>query len=243
MYDASFLKGEVRQSIHWDVVDFAYSATGNGAGWFGVPRQVFCFVDFLGGVAFPHRRDGKPVGSTRRSVRFLREYFPSDYNPVAELLVAMWRHGTVHGFMPDRYYTTRGNRRITVVWSSNNDWAEHNQAVNLQFFDIDGQPDAVCLSVNMCALAGDLMDAFDRLLNRRDLSPSFERGCISRLNRLMESRYIWSATVPMCRSDKSAIESQILYAHDHWIDGRHTRDVVRTGCPCLTSASLADGPR
>jgi hypothetical protein len=209
----AFLKNQVRDSIDWDVVEVSRNPTGHGAGWFGVPRQVFCYVDFLGSVAYNKTKGERSPASTRKAVRFIREFFPAEYSDRANLLVAMWRHGTVHGVFPYSYYARAGGRKVTVHWSSNNNWAEHNQAVNLKFFDVEGDPEAVCLSVNTCALADDLMTAFDGLVARMEAKPAFGRACLRRLNSVLETRFVEAKGLQL--AGRREVEAQILAAPSH----------------------------
>jgi hypothetical protein len=175
-----------------------------------VPRQVFCFVDFLGSVAYNNARGEQAPASTRKAVRFIKEYFPHHYREYANLLVAMWRHGTVHGFLPYKYYALQGRRKITVRWSSNNDFKPHNRAVNLKLFDVQGDPNSVCLAINICELADDLFAALDKIIRRIDRDPSFERACVRRLNRVLKPRYIKAKGLRV--AGKAEIEAQILAA-------------------------------
>lgn len=90
---------QVRLCAESDVVNVArYHARNHKTnhGHFSTPRQVFCYVDHLGFIAFGGQ-------STPRSVRFIREYFPAQYGRFAALLHAMWRHGTVHQLKPYSY--------------------------------------------------------------------------------------------------------------------------------------------
>jgi hypothetical protein len=211
--DISFLKDTVRRAVLSDIVEVAryHARRGTNGGWFGVPRQVFCFVDFLGAVSYnndPLRRESG--ASTRKAVRFIDEFFPRCYKPFSNLIVAMWRHGTVHNFIPFSYYAMKGNRKVTVKWTSNNSNAQHNRAVNLGIFDSEYDTNTVCLSVNTCQLADDLLYALDALITRMEKNSSFRRGCLRRLQRSLETRSY--KTIRLGNAGKNTIRDQIFRA-------------------------------
>ena len=118
MRDINYLEN-VRTSIVRDVKDVAIYHSrhykGKSAGFFSIPRQVFCYVDYLGFVAFGG-------DSTTRAVGFIEKYFPKNYKDFAELLYSMWRHGTVHEYEPKSLFASFADRPmlVSVSWLSNN---------------------------------------------------------------------------------------------------------------------------
>lgn len=210
MGDSTFPERDIRAAIEADVVDVSRSPSALGAGWFGIPRQVFCFVDFLGAVAYNNRRDDHNLSQTWKAVRFIEEFFPAEYAPYSNLLVAMWRHGTVHNFLPYTYYALRGRTRVVVEWSSNNGLEEHNRKVNLKLLDTDRGKNVVCLAVNVCQLADDLLVAFDNFVAKMDKRPAFKNGCVRRHKRAVRPRYIGSKRAHI--AGKRDIAQQILAA-------------------------------
>ena len=110
-----YLEASLRQSIINDVRDVAHyhahPRRKTEAGFFSVPREVFCYVDFLGHIAF-----GKD--NTESAVAFIRSYFPPVYHDCAVLIYSMWRHGTVHEYKPKAFYASfpgQSPRRINVA--------------------------------------------------------------------------------------------------------------------------------
>ncbi|OGU27105.1 MAG: hypothetical protein A2057_06840 [Ignavibacteria bacterium GWA2_35_9] len=210
--ESNYLKVKVRGSIITDIVDIAkYHSINRGinAGWFSVPRQVFCIVDFLGSISYNNK--GKESGaSTRKAVRFIKEFFPKHYKPFANLLIAMWRHGTVHNFAPSAYYVVKGNRKIIIRWTSNRSDAIHNRKVNLNIFDKKGQKDNIFLSINTCQLADDLLNAFDKFINKIERKPSFMNGCLKRLNRTISVKNYM--TLKVGNLEKDELRRQIILA-------------------------------
>jgi hypothetical protein len=156
---------QVRLSAESDVVKVArYHARDHKAdrGHFSTPRQVFCYVDHLGFIAYGG-------DSTPRSVRFIREYFPTRYQQFPELLYAMWRHGTVHQLKPYSYKAPLADdtgRAVEVRWLSTNHNRKIERAQHMLLFPVPDASDAVYLVVNGCQLADDLLLAIDAFANR-----------------------------------------------------------------------------
>lgn len=159
-----YLEREVLESAVTDIVEVAaYHARHHkrDTGHFSTPRQVFCYADHLGWLAFGDRE------STRRTVRFIREFFPPRYEPFAELVVAMWRHGTVHQLKP---YSYRGPlaggaaEEVEVRWLSTNHNRRRERAQHMLVFPVRNQQSRVFLVVNSCQLADDLVASVNRLI-------------------------------------------------------------------------------
>ncbi|HMB92633.1 MAG TPA: hypothetical protein VKP65_17400 [Rhodothermales bacterium] len=162
------LESRSSRSIITDVVEIAkYHSIhgGTNAGWFSIPRQVFCFVDFLGSIAYNSKKN-EGLASTRKAVRFIKDFFPRHYKPYAGLLVALWRHGTVHHFTPSVYFAMNGRQKVIVEWTSNRSNTEKQRIVNMKTFDVEGRKDVIILAVNTCQLADDLLSAFDLFLEK-----------------------------------------------------------------------------
>lgn len=189
--DINYLS-KVRGSIISDIVQVAkYHSEkgGTSAGWFSIPRQVFCIIDFLGSIAYnndPQRREDG--ASTRKSVKFIKEFFPQHYKPYANLIVAIWRHGTVHNFIPSTYFVMQGNRKTKIEWTSNRSNEIHNRVVNMKTFDKKGATDTIYLSINICQLGDDLLNAFDKFIKKIDNKLSFKSGCLRRLKRTLKMK-------------------------------------------------------
>lgn len=218
MYDINYLKINVRGSIISDVVEVAKHHSvrqGEGAGWFGIPRQVFCYVDFLGAIAYNNiRRFNENGASTRKAVRFIKEFFPTQYSSYANLLIFMWRHGTVHHFKPSSFYTFKGNRKIYMKWTSNRSDASHNREVNMNTFKKRGNDNWVCLSVNICQLADDLLYAFDNFIKKIETKQPFKNWCLRRINGTFKMTNCMSLK-KVGKSQRKEIRKQILYAHEN----------------------------
>jgi hypothetical protein len=226
MIDISYLKVGVRGSIISDVVNVARLHSrcgGTNAGWFAIPREVFCLVDFLGSIAYNNiAQKGEDGASTRKAVLFVKEFFPAPYRPYANLLIAMWRHGTVHHFTPFVYYVTEDDKKVVVQWSSNRSDAKHNRAVNMRTVRKEACGGVTCLCINTCQLAEDLLGAFDKFVEKMEHDCSFKDDCLRRLKDALRKRNCM--TLPKVgKAEKNEIRKQILLAR------ASTEGTMRTG--------------
>jgi len=177
-----YLLTEIRPTLVAEVVDVALELGSEDAhradlGHFSVPRDVFAYVDHLGQIAYGGR-------STKRSVRFLREFFPLRYDGVADLLYAMWRHGVVHSYEPISYSVPLGDREVAVYWVSTNHASDAVRQHHLLPYAIEGLDDVVALVVNTCQLACDLRDALDTFIERLRGNPEWAASCAERIRRI-----------------------------------------------------------
>jgi hypothetical protein len=206
------LMNSVRNAIT-DIIaatDFHKNLGGKTAGWFSIPREVFCITDFLGSIAYNNK--GNEIGaSTRKSVRFLKEFFPKEYKPFANLVIAIWRHGTVHSFFPSIYFVMRGKNKIIVKWTSNRSNEKRNRIVNMNTFDKVGEANTVMLSVNIFQLADDLLSAFDKFLNKMSKKPQFKNGCRRRINNVLKMKNCESLH-RIGKGERQILKNQILLA-------------------------------
>lgn len=178
---------QVRLSAESHIVKVArYHARDHKAnhGNFSTPRQVFCYVDHLGFIAYGGN-------STARSVRFIRECFPSRYERFAELLYAMWRHGTVHQLKPYSYKGPLADDTGEVVevrWLSTNHNRKVERTQHMLVFPVPNASDAVYLVVNGCQLADDLVVAIDAFAQQVQSGGIDVDSCSRRVAALGEAR-------------------------------------------------------
>jgi hypothetical protein len=177
----SYLKSEIRASIVKDVIDVAvYHARRQrvkDGGHFSIPRQVFCYVDHLGHIAYGGN-------STARAVRFIKEFFPARYRDFAELAHSMWRHGTVHQYKPICYHASfcaSSPKIIVVKWISSNHDRKKERNQNMLPFPMEGEGNVVCIVMNTCQLADDLLIAVDEFITRLKRNSSWKRECGKRI--------------------------------------------------------------
>jgi hypothetical protein len=207
-----YLKTRFRDTIITDIVEisrFNIQDAKSNFGWFSIPREVFCVVDFLGSIAYNNK--GKESGaSTRKAVRFIKEFFPKHYKALANLIIAIWRQGTVHNYFPKTIYLTQGRKKIVMKWTSNRGNEDHNRRVNMQTFNKIGDKNIVFLSVNISQLADDLVIAIDNFTKKIDSNPSFGRACLRRLNRSQKMQNYTSLRIGT--TEKQIIKDQIRLA-------------------------------
>jgi hypothetical protein len=183
-----YLEDEVLTSAVSDIVEVAaYHARhhARNTGHFSTPRQVFCYADHLGYIAYGE------TASTARTVRFIREFFPPNYGRFAELLVAMWRHGTVHQLRPYSYRAPLHDgdvREPEVRWLSSNHNRKKERAQHMLVFSMENTPDAVYLVVNSCQLADDLVYSVNRLIGALGDGTVDVADCAARVGALQQSR-------------------------------------------------------
>ncbi|MBC8180301.1 hypothetical protein H8E88_04170 [candidate division KSB1 bacterium] len=161
----TYIEETVRPIIINDVKKVAlyhnrYSKEKN-VGFFGVPMQVFCYIDFLGKIAFDDK------SNTKRAEKFIKKYFPKHYNDYAELLYSMWRHGMIHQFVPKSFFAKFDGlpKMISVRWLANKSNKKHNRKANMKFFSLIRDRNNLTLVINICQLVDDLIIALDNFIN------------------------------------------------------------------------------
>lgn len=107
---------DLRASIQTDVAPLI-----RGRGLFGIPRQFFCYVDYLGFLrAGPTWRGTtkkrKDLATTKKAEQFLREVFAQidpRYGTLDRPLIAIYRQGLVHGFRPGVIEAKTSGQKLT----------------------------------------------------------------------------------------------------------------------------------
>ena len=207
MNDVSYIEKNVKDSIINDLQDIALYHSRKrkikNAGHFSTPRQVFCYIDYLGGIAFGGR-------STKRAVRFLQEYFPKNYKNFAELLYSMWRHGTIHRYKPECFFGKyNGIGKINIVWLSNNSTNKKNRKEHMKIYAMEGYRHNLHLVVNTCQLVDDLLSSIDKLTKKMRMDARFKDECEERLSKMGTIQEYKKIENKNCRK---AVEKQIKLA-------------------------------
>lgn len=206
------LDSDLRGSIIKDVKNIALYHSrqykGIEAGFFSVPRQVFCYIDHLGFIAFGWK------SPTQGAEDFIKTYFPINYHPYAELLYSMWRHGTVHEYGPKSYYldlNEKKPRTISIRWLANNSGSKAHRKENLKFYYKD-TVDNIYLVVNICQLVDDLIYALDSFIRKLKSDKSYKKSCE---NRLKEVGVVESTECILRAESKRAVRKQIELAREN----------------------------
>ena len=183
-YTIKFLEKDVMETIENDIKKVALYHSDRdpiiSADFFSIPRHVFCIIEFLGFLD-----SGDKINSTERAEKFIKDYFPYNYKEYAELLIKMWRHGTVHNFKPKSYcakYKNETPNKITIRWLSNNSNYWINRRVNLEKFSMAGKDDTeIYMVLNNCQLVDDLLFALFTFISRIKEDPKKICGCEQRI--------------------------------------------------------------
>ncbi len=211
MRDIKYLEN-IRTSIVNDVKDVAIYHSrhykGKKSGFFSIPREVFCYVDYLGFVAFGEN-------STNGAVRFIQKYFPKGYKPFAELLYSMWRHGTVHQYEPKSFFANIDDRPmlVTVRWLSSNSNHKSQRRRNLKFYSVKGSNRDVRLVINICQLVDDLISALDSFIRDVKSNALYRQECEERLDSVAGIHDCMALKTNAAR--KTAIRGEIKNAWEH----------------------------
>lgn len=109
----SFLEDEVKEQIFLEIAPILYIGQEVG-GYFGVTRQILCFVDFLGalycGYSEKEKKDDLKkhkrmwISKTEKVEKFIIEFLgneiDSKYREHGKVFYQMYRHGLVHLYQP-----------------------------------------------------------------------------------------------------------------------------------------------
>ncbi|NYT00554.1 MAG: hypothetical protein GKB99_02375 [Methanocellales archaeon] len=226
-----YLNKNIRQSIIDDVKRIAqYHNDTQVGGFFGIPRQVFCYIDFLGWIAFGYiDNNGKPR-NTKCSEEYIRKYFPDNYKDYAELIYAMWRHGTVHSYEPYTFYLENRNsppKKIKILWQSNNDDTSSHRAANMKFFPLERKRSTLRLNINICQLVDDLLKSLDNLIVDIKRNRSLKIECEKRLNEYSFPRKLTKVRGTKRQND---IKKQIELAWEN-----RSETINKNGEPVITN--------
>jgi hypothetical protein len=205
-----FLQGDLKRSIENDIRPILQPEKEEG-GYFGVPRSVLCYVDFLGALYCGYQgekfRNGKKrIAISWKACRFIREILGSVdslYEDNGDLLYEMYRHGTVHLFSPNEL---KGRDGRVISWLLHKQGrqasipvdGEHLEVRHLQPVEFKG-----ChrLPVSIVCLCDDLNAAIDELRGRLDDRPVLLRRWNSAAAALCEpetTKLNWSTECSAC---------------------------------------------
>jgi hypothetical protein len=132
----------------------------------------------LGYIAFGDQ------GSTKRAIKFIKDFFPKEYKDYAELIYAMWRHGVVHQYFPISYKIKLDDgtlKTVNVKWVSTIHNRNKERKLNLLTFPMEGDKDSVYIVINNCQFVDDFLIAVDNLLDKLKRDTQFENVCTDRI--------------------------------------------------------------
>lgn len=129
----SFLSEEVKEQIFLEVAPILYIGQEAG-GYFGVTRQVLCYVDFLGATycGFNRRKD-RDISMSWKAEKFIHDILgliDRRYKKNGNKLYEMYRHGLVHLYQPKSLIQVRRQKRKLswLVYKGGRDW--HDEEIN-----------------------------------------------------------------------------------------------------------------
>jgi hypothetical protein len=164
-------------------------------GMFGIPRQVFCYVDYIGALRegpTPSKRNPKQpeLAKTWKAVKVLKELFgrvDPNYVATAELLVRGYRHGLVHTFAPKVLRRTDGRQLYWAVYRGGRD--ESGGGVSFtRHLVISPAPvsaGADYLPISIECLVSDLLSALD--LFRAEVEDEHKAGGTALLTKMQQT--------------------------------------------------------
>jgi hypothetical protein len=184
-----YLNTTVRDMIIDDVIrvaDFQCDQNkGRNEGYFGIPRQVFCIVDFLGHLLNPPRKNYK-YDTSLRAIKFIQTCFPESYRDIAPLIYQQWRHGTVHALLPKKYIVKVDGQEIRLRWLSSRSKSEESRNAHMLPMYQKERRDDMTIVVNIVELAKDLLKALDNFIGRIEGDDKLRKECIQRFSELLE---------------------------------------------------------
>jgi len=109
----NFLEDEVKEQIFLEIAPILYIGQPAG-GYFGVTRQILCFIDFLGALYCGYPENEKKqdlenykrmrISKSEKVERFIKEFFGNEIDPKykenGRIFYQMYRHGLVHLYQP-----------------------------------------------------------------------------------------------------------------------------------------------
>ena len=149
--------------------------TNPEGGYFGVPRMVFCYVDFLGllysGWSGKKKQNGDKdnFATPKKAKKFIKEVLSQVdglYGEHGNLLYDMYRHGTVHIYSPKKM-RSRANPNKTIEWllykGDREQWDYYeNRSVKFRHLEIiEWEKDRFMLPVSILVLYRDLLVSID----------------------------------------------------------------------------------
>lgn len=186
-----YLNTTVRDMIIDDVIrvaDFQCDQNeGRNEGYFGIPRQVFCIVDFLGHLLNPPRKK-HGYDTSFRAIKFIQTCFPESYKNVAPLIYQQWRHDTVHTLLPRKYVVKRDAEEIRLPWLVSRSKSQLSRKSHMRPMYQKQMRDEVTIVVNIVELAKDLLRALDNFIEKIKSDDKLRKECTERFNRLFEYR-------------------------------------------------------
>lgn len=185
-----FLEEEVKEQIFLEIAPILYIGQPVG-GYFGVTRQILCFVDFLGALYSGYddkekkddlKKDGRMRISKSEKVKtfitkFMGEKLDPKYKENGIIFYDMYRHGLVHLYQPKTIKQKNGR---LLQWALYKGQRESHQegfdaqrgrfvipnARHLEIVADPRNPQEDLLTISITCLYKDLLTAIDRFYKK-----------------------------------------------------------------------------
>lgn len=155
----TYLHTQIKESIANDINSILRYHKRYKTGFHSIPRQIFCYIDFLGALVY-----GK--NSTNNSVRYINKYLGlinPRYKEVSEIIYEMWRHGTVHEYDPK--VLIEGKNRLG--WLSGFSSKKKDKRAHLTCYKKTiNNEEYFFLNLNMNQFVSDLYNSIDKLVDK-----------------------------------------------------------------------------
>jgi len=185
----NYLNTTIRNLIIDDIIDVVKFQSsrrkGRNEGFFDVPRQVFCIVDFLGYLLIPPRAN-KGHDTSYRAIKFIETCFPERYKNIATLVYQQWRHDTVHTLLPKKYIVKKGNVEIVLNWLSSRSFSKESLDIHMMPMYQKENRNIITIVSNVNQLAEDLLISFDVFIKKIEHDFDLKKECIRRFNELID---------------------------------------------------------
>ncbi len=219
------LERHVLRSIKDDISDvLGFQATRGPGGIHSIPRDVFCYIDYLGSVRYGLRDENNNPATTEHAVNFIEEYFfkvNPKYKDIGRLIYTMWRHGTVHEYDPK--VLINSSQDSLIGWLANKSPNPNNTACHLMCLKYDDSDDEFTIVMNLFQLVEDLLSALKIFI--KELKLSDNNNLLQKVQNYFDEipDYISIDKLKMSKANRKIIDQQMEKAvrEQHLIIDRH----------------------
>lgn len=165
-----YLTGDLKGSIRNDIWPIVQADVPEG-GYFGVPRSILSYVDFLGALYAGYSGEKDPSGrriiaTSQKAKKFIRDILgvaDALYRQNGALLYEMYRHGTVHRYEPHQLRRSDGRVLSWLPYKgSREDWVNVPHAMEVRHLEpVTRDANSDWLPVSITCLYDDLVLALD----------------------------------------------------------------------------------
>ena len=167
-----YLEYDLKKSIINDVKPIIQPNQQDG-GYFGVPRLVLCYVDYLGALYEGYhgetdRTGRKVIAKSKHAKNFIKDVLGKVdplYEKYGDFLYEMYRHGTVHIYQPKTFINSQTKETlswVTYKGSRNADTQKYGEVYHMQPKKMDNTTQWI-LPISITCLFDDLVASINHL--------------------------------------------------------------------------------